>query len=343
MSSKTEAPTKKRLRLARRAGDSPISLELSRTIALAAVFGLLPISLSWLAEREARRLRSILDAPLADGTLGLAPLARTAIDDLQWAALPILLVAALATLATGWAQTGRGFALRALAPDLSRIQPRRAWDRLLAPERLFGVARGSTLALVAGATALYVLVRRAPDLADATGNAVAGRSLLFSVLQTVGWSVTAVAFILALLDARICYQAFISRHRMTRFELQRERREQQGSPELKLQLRRSHGQLWSMQAAQALEEATVMVVAPSRVAVALRYRSDKDSAPLVLCRGEGPLVGQWLQLASSRRLRVLVDPRLALRLARQNPGAPIGPDLYEDVAAALTGLTSDQE
>lgn len=342
MSSRTEAPTKKRLRLARRAGDSPISLELSRTIALAAAFGLLPISLSWLAEREIHRLRSILDAPLTDGAPSLIPMARTAIGDLQSAALPVLLVAGLATLSTGWVQTGAGFGVRALAPDLSRLDPRRAWDRLLAPERLFGVARGSTLALVAGVSALYVLFRRAPELAAAAGNAVAGQSLLFSLLRTVGWSVVTVAFLLAFLDARVCYRAFISRHRMTRSELLRERREQQGSPELKLQLRRSHEQLWSMQAGQALEDATVMVVAPNRVAVGLRYRPDEDSAPRVLCRGEGPLVGQWLELASSRQLRVLVDPRLALRLAEQNPGAPIGPDLYEEVAAALANLATDQ-
>lgn len=68
-------------------------------------------------------------------------------------------------------------------------------------------------------------------------------------------------------------------------------------------------------------------------AVALRYRSDNDAAPLVIASGYGPIAERIIDVAEQKGIPVFRDDSAASLLCMLDIGRTIPPDLYEVVAA----------
>jgi flagellar biosynthesis protein len=70
-------------------------------------------------------------------------------------------------------------------------------------------------------------------------------------------------------------------------------------------------------------------------AVALRYDSDKDRAPVVVAKGVGELAERIVELARKENIPILEDKHLIEALLRIEVFEEIPPVLYEAVAKVL--------
>lgn len=68
-------------------------------------------------------------------------------------------------------------------------------------------------------------------------------------------------------------------------------------------------------------------------AVALRYRTDNDAAPVVIASGYGPIAERIIDVAEQKGIPVFRDDSAASLLCMLDIGRTIPPDLYEVVAA----------
>ena len=73
-----------------------------------------------------------------------------------------------------------------------------------------------------------------------------------------------------------------------------------------------------------------------RVAVALRYRKETESAPVVVATGRGETAERILELAHEAKVPVHEDSALADSLARLELESPIPVELYEAVAEVIS-------
>lgn len=248
--------------------------------------------------------------------------------------LPLFaLIVAVNLVASVLTTGGPVFSTEAVIPRAEKINPA---DGL---KRLFGLRAWVTFALsliklvilmaillVGLALALEPLVK-APscgmDCVPGVTKAVLGPLVL---------GASAVMIAGALIDIVLQRWLFLREMRMTRTELKREIKEQEGDPMFRGQRRRIAQQMLEVRTGP--EQATLVVSDGIRRAVAVRFVEGETPAPVVVAKGRGLRAGTLLATARGMHVPTLDDGELVERLARIEVGEYIVGDLAMDVVAA---------
>jgi FlhB-like protein len=130
---------------------------------------------------------------------------------------------------------------------------------------------------------------------------------------------------------------------MTRDELRRESRENEGDPELRAARHRAHQEVLNSAAIHAVKSASVVIVNPTHLAVALRYQEHEDAAPCVLAQGQGDLARRIVEAAHAYGVPVVRDVPIARALSELEVGDEIPEALYEAVAEILKEVWSAEQ
>ncbi len=343
---RSEAPSQRRLDEAAEKGDTPQSPELAAAIQAVAAAGALALLGGDAFRALAREVAAGLGARLAlspgrigtpEGAVRLASSAGAAFAAV---ALPTALtIAAAATLGT-LVQRAPVLAPARLLPDFSRLDPFANAARLLGGGEGLGKLVSSLLkaAGVAAALAwtlgdlpsLVASITRAGDLPVAlarTGEAVV------EVLRAGAMALLAAGVV----DLLLARRRWLARLGMTKQEVRREAREEEGDPHVKGRLRRLQREVRQRRGMlEAVKTADVVLANPTHVAVALKYDRSKMAAPRVVARGTDRFAEQLKAAAREAGVVVLEDPPLARALlASVRLGGEVPPALYQGVAKAL--------
>jgi type III secretion protein U len=128
---------------------------------------------------------------------------------------------------------------------------------------------------------------------------------------------------------------------MTRDEVRRELREDEGDAERRADRRRVHRALVE---AGSVAGATVVVVNPTRVAVALRHDRGGHGAPRVVAKGTGLAAARIRSAARHAGVPIVRDVALARSLHRlAEVGDEIPEELYDAAAALLAHLYATEK
>jgi type III secretion protein U len=332
---RTEKPTPRRLREARRRGDVARSAELSAAGALAA--GLLALAVTGPSATGAL-VRTIRAALLSATSAELDPAAALLGATLVFGRLaaPILLAAAAggalaAALATGFAVTPG-----ALRPRLERVDPFRGLRRLCS----LGQVATALLGLAKTGVLIAVLLSWLRGAAGALAQLPRGESAaLLRAAAPLGGLAARLAFVFAvfgLLDLALSRRRHELQLRMTRDEVRREHKEDEGDPQHRAERRRIHRALAE---AAPVSRATCVVVNPTHIAVALHHERDGADAPRVLAKGLGESAARIRSAARRAGVPIVRDVALARALYRlAEVGDEIPEELYEAAAAVLAHL-----
>jgi flagellar biosynthetic protein FlhB len=141
---------------------------------------------------------------------------------------------------------------------------------------------------------------------------------------------------LAGMDLAMTRYRFSQRMRMTKDEQRREMKDEEGDPTLKGRRKRKHRELAKARARIEVPRADALLVNPTHVAIALRYRRADDKAPRVTAKGKGQLAEIMRDLARSNGIPIVEDIPLARLLHRKvKVGGYVPADTYKAVAAIL--------
>lgn len=332
MSDKTEQPTPRRLKKARGMGDSAVSASLGQALGFLAAVALLPPLLGALTAGAGSALRAAIHGGQADA-IEAAWL---------WLALsaPVLGASAIVSALLGFVQTGGAFTPARFAPDFARVDPFNGLKELFSLERLFSLARSLLAALAAGWLSWRALREHAGDIAATVGRSDAVASAAWLLGRELLFAAAVLGLLLGAVDYFFVSRAWRERHRMSKDEVKRERRESEGDPEMKAARRRAHQEALAGSMIAAVEDATVLIVDPTHLATALRYRADEGRAPSVLAHGEGDLALRLIEAAHAYGVPVVRDVPTAHALRDLALGEPIPDALYEAVAEVLRELLS---
>jgi type III secretion protein U len=339
---RTEQPTPRRLREARRRGEVARSLDLSGACALAGGLACLALCGPSLTSALARTLRSALEGAGAPGGTELAGTVSDAIALVLRATVPVGAAALAAGVLAAAVQSGVGFHPAVLRFRLERLDPGEGLKRLVAPAQLGRAA----LALAKGAALLAVLwswwrgavsaLGSAPR-AGGAGAAASAIPLVASLALRLAAALAAIGLVDLALERRRLRRAL----RMTRDEVRRELREDEGDPNRRAERERVHRALVE---AGSIARATVVVVNPSRIAVALRHERTDGAAPRVVAKGAGPAAARIRSAARRAGVPIVRDVLLARALHRlAEVGDEIPEELYDAAAALLAHLYAPTE
>jgi flagellar biosynthesis protein FlhB len=252
------------------------------------------------------------------------------------AALWICAAAALAGAAVTLAQTRGGLWPHLALPDLSRL-----WGggRLNLFRKDLWIDLGAALVKVVALGWVAWSAARAdfltlPGILSASPGDQLERT--FRILGRIGVRLLAVSLVIAGADLALQRWRFTSRMKMTREEIRRESKDDEGDPLIRGKRRKRHRELAKGRAAVEVPRADALVVNPTHVAVAIRYRRDEGRAPRVTAKGKGALAEYMRDLARQNAVPIFQDVPLARLLYRKvKVGSEVPASTYKAVAAVL--------
>jgi flagellar biosynthesis protein FlhB len=336
---KTEEPTPRRLRQARKEGDSPLSSYAAQSVAFIVAVALVPATARALWGRAGADLRLSLSAPPRITTSALADAVGGAGFAVLALVVPLLAVVGATGALAHVVQTGGVFAPERLSPQLARLDPAAGLKRLVSPTRLFAVLRAFVAGAIVSSLAILALRAHVLDLARTAGRSGWVGPLVSAVAGGLAWRVGLLGLLLGVLDGVVMRRAWLHRLRMSKEEVAREHRESEGDPHVKAARERAHRELLAQATVASVRTATVVVVNPTHLACALRYDArGGDTAPVVVAAGEGEHAAGIVRAAHAFGIPVVTDVPLARALLELSTGDAIPEALYLAVAEILREL-----
>jgi flagellar biosynthesis protein FlhB len=336
---KTEPATPRRLQKAREEGQIVRSRELSTFALLAAgFFGVWGMS-GLIGEHLQNMLRAGLtfDHASAFETRHMLIGAGAASREGLIVLLPILAFTGLASLLAPMALGGWQLSAKGLEPNFSRLDPIAGLGKMFSingPIQL-GMSLAKTL-VVGGIGGISIWHRHDQVLALATQPlTVAFANAAHLIAVCTGMTVAGL-FVVAGLDVPYQIWSYHKKLRMTKEEVKREHRENEGDPQLKGRIRAQQRAIARRRMMAKVPKADVVVTNPTHFAVALQYSDGEMRAPKVIAKGMNLVAARIRELAVENNVPLLEAPPLAralyhnVDLDREIPG-----QLYGAVAEVL--------
>ena len=342
---KTEKPTPKRLKDARKKGQIARSKDLALAAAsVAATFALARLGghlVYTLTERLAADLSHFGDAPLRD--LTGPQLTGLVLGGAQIIALvvgPIGLVTMAAGAGMHGFQGGWNFAPEALQLNWNRLNPSNGFKRFnvvqTGPDMLKNLVSVAVVAWLGwGATRAVILdTARLPWLSPG-GVAMAAWAHTESLLWKIGF---ALAF-LAIFDYGLQRYRLMKQLKMTKQEMKSEAKDSEGNAQVKGRIRRIQRDMARRRMIDDVKKATVVITNPTHFAVALQYNRDSMLAPKVLAKGRDILAARIREEARKHEIPIVENKPLAQALYKTvEVGETIPAQLFAAVAEVLAYL-----
>lgn len=340
---RTEAPTPKKLREARRKGLVPKSREL-------ATAGILLASVAiggWAVEKSIAGFRSVFNICLTAIREESAPL-DALMASLTVAAsvlIPVLAALMFAAAFTMFVQVGPMFTPAALAPSFDKLNVVKGLGQLFSRKQWVELGKSIFKIAVIGAVVVVVLRASARGVASLTGSDV-NRTLTAIQLVFHALFVRVGVAMLGIATLDVLYQRwqFMRDQRMSKDEIKREYKESEGDPHTKSERDRVRREILAHSVLEQVRRADVLIVNPTHLAIALRYdQNAEDEAPEVLAKGQDDLARRMIEAAHEAGVPVMRDIPLARALYEMQSGELIPEALYEAVAIVLQAAWAERD
>ena len=335
---RTEPASSRRLEQARQEGQVPRSREIGAFLVLMVSAGAFWMVGGWMMQRMSaivRRGLSFDEQSLRDPQFMVARFSEVAQEALLSFG-PFVLALIIAALASPFFLGSWNVSLKALTPDLSRLDPLKGMTRVISWSGLSELVKGVAKASLIGGVAIYVLWAERGEIIALLGQTVdaglasAGHLISYSYLMIVLSMLLIVA-----LDVPFQLWQYHSKLKMSKDEVRREAKEMEGNPEVKGRIRSLQREAARRRMMSAVPTADVIVTNPTHFSVALVYKSGM-AAPKVVAKGIGEVARKIRELGAENRVPMLEAPPLARALYRHGElDKEIPSALYAAVAEVL--------
>jgi flagellar biosynthetic protein FlhB len=333
---KTEKPTPKKLRDARREGQIGKTPDLGAWASVLAATFVLPMVVSSatgattdlmmkvsgvIADPDPAKTTELLGAGMKAVAFAVAPLAATTV---------------LIAIAGAAVQGGIHPATKLLKPQLKRLNPWPGIKRSFGPQGAWEGAKTLIKTVALGLVLYAVISSLTPALL--TAGAMPLSNTLASTTNAVITLIRLACLtglIMAAADYLMVKRRTNKQLKMSHHEIKQENKQSEGDPQLKGAIRSRQLAMSRNRMMADVATADVVLVNPTHVAVALRYDPAKG-APRVVAKGAGPIAAKIRALADENRVPMVADVPLARALYKAcEVGQEVPGEMYTAVATVL--------
>lgn len=340
MAEKTEKPTPKKLRDARRRGEVAKSRELTSLGLFVALSAFLWLGSAFIGKYMIGVMEHAIAAPASTDAAAAWPWlheTQAMLHDMLWVVAPFLGAGLVCALLIGAAQTRGIFSLQPITPKFERINPGHGLKNIFSTRQLFELGKmlvKTTLLLgalvVSVALSLDTMVKMvyepAADLLRISGDIAAQLTIWAGLIYALG----------AALDYGHQRYEFMKQQKMTLEEVRREHRDTEGDPHIKAHRRAIAREMAFSKTSVRVSSASVVIANPTHVCVALYYMQGETDLPRVVAKGVDAIALRIRAEAERARVPIVEDPPLARQVFREVPlDQYINEDLIDPVAAVI--------
>ena len=334
---KTENASAKKLKDARKDGNVPKSKDLSQTLTLC-IWGLLLafggeyivnqlsdlLAFTWNQNQGSTQMELVSKAVFAMKTLCLITLT------------PICVVVSVGIL-VDFFQVGPVFSIKPITPKFDHLNLANGFKRIFSLDNVFEVLKSifKTVAIV-----LCVMVIIFLHIDDIVLLPHRDLREYFSIehhliLMTIS-VVVAAFFVLSMVDWLYQKYSYLKKLRMSKYDVKKEHKDQQGDPQIINKRRQLHRQWASQNVRQAVKKSNALLVNPTHISIALYYCPEETLVPVITAKGEGDLAKLMRECALDNDVPIVKNVSLARNLntlAEQDDYIP--EDFFQAVAEIL--------
>lgn len=334
---KSEEPTGKKLRDARKKGQTAQSKDITSTASLAAMF--VYFFVAWHSIQQ--QLVDLIGSPAlfynqpfgsaVSGVLGLCGQVLVAV------CLPVVIIPVVVGVAANFLQVGPLLAFEQVKPDPSKLNPIEKLKQMFSMKNLVELGKSLLKVTVLTWVIWHVLSNSMEAFVRAPLLGMEGVMSVFkTVMVAMAQWVIAGYFVLAAVDWWFQRRQFRKQLMMSKDEVKREYKESEGDPHVKGQRKQLHKEMVMGDAPAKAKKATVLVTNPTHKAIALYYEPGETKLPVILAKGEGFVAQRMIEAAEEAGVPIMRNIPLARALfAEGKTDDYIPAEFIEPVAEVL--------
>ncbi len=255
----------------------------------------------------------------------------------------MLLGAALFSgLVANFAQVGFVLSGEALQPNFGKLNPFEGFKRLASRTAFVEGLKAVLKCGLFGLVAYQVIAGNWQNLMGMPWlSPAAAATKLGGMAMAILFRITAIWVVLAALDYFFQRKQVDRQLRMTKDELKREMKEQEGSPEMKMAQMKFRRKLSRGRMIDRVPLADAIITNPTHFSVAIQYDRSSMHAPMVVAKGQDYLALKIREIARKHDVPIIPNPPLARQLYKQcEVGDFVPRDLFAAVAEILAFVYS---
>jgi len=336
---KTHYPTFRKLQKARDRGHLPQSQELTSVVTLLVLIAMVsllgPSLTKWFLVQIKHGMSC--EHVVFSSTESFLAFINGKTADLILVILPVLAALFVGAVLAGVAISGLNFSPGAIQLKFDQLNPVAGFGKLVNARSMVKLL-ASILKLLCVSLIVWFYLKSRLDVfatlrwAWSTQILAVISRIILGLLIRVG----VVLLLIGIADAYYQKWKYIKDLKMTRQEAKQDRKDTEGSPEVKGRIRRLQIEMASRRMLREVPKASVVLVNPTHVAVALRYEAKGMEAPVMVAKGADHLAEKIREIARAYGVPIVRRPELARTIySAVEPGNPIPEALYVAVAEVL--------
>lgn len=332
--------TEQRLRQAREEGDVAQSKEAN---AFAIILGMLAAAavLYWVSGKPMFEGLSALlyngDAYAADIFDGGGQAIRASLISALLSVAPVFIVLIAFVMTALVVQRAIAVSVKKIKPDMKKLSPVENIKKRYGVKGLTDFAKDTAKMLFAGGIGAMFLFQFVQEYygSSAIGTHQFQAFTFWQIVKLVLYFL-AFQFLLAAIDLPLQARIHANKMRMSREELKREMKQNEGDPLLKQQRRERGSKISRGQMLANVPSATVVMVNPTHYSVALKWDPDSGKAPVCVAKGVDHMALKIREVALASGVAIYSDPPATRSLyALVEVDEEIQPEHFAAVAAAI--------
>ena len=252
--------------------------------------------------------------------------------------IPILGITTVVAIMSSIALGGWTMSLKSVKPKAEKISPLKGFKRIFSSKGFMELIKSIIKLLIVGTIGWFIFqsyedqIKLLPllPLIDAVEESL-GMLGWFFILTSSG------LLFVAMLDVPFQIWTTNKDLKMSKQDIKDEMKDSEGRPEVKMKRKELARKLAFSRQMDDVPEADAIITNPTHYAVAIRYNSELDGAPIVVASGTDILALKIRSIASQHGVAIIESPPLARSLYYfSGVGEEIHPGLYDAVAKILT-------
>ena len=335
---KTEDATPRRMRDARKKGQTAKSRDVNTIVILIVAFGLLGAFVHYIVNQIQVLMKSSFEiaskTSIANEELFLH--AQQSFYVYLKTAMPFIGLIAVAALAVGFMQVGPIFSGEPMKPKMERLDIVQNLKNMFKVTTFVELLKNIAKVTIIFILAYTVLKDNMRELVMTVLGTLPQGSAVASHIVTIFLIKVFICFvIIAFVDLMVQRWQYKKQLKMSKEEVKREYKEDEGDPLIKSVRKQLYQQMVMGDVRQAVRNSDVVVTNPTELAVALKYNDKEMVSPQVMARGQRLFAQMIREIAEEYQVPIMQNVPLAWSLIELEIGDEIPENLYAAVAEML--------
>ena len=342
MSDKTEEPTPKKKKDARKQGNIAKSAEVNKAMTFIAILVVIYMMSGSIISELQGFIVNILSGDFSmtmnDNTIKI--LMFKVMMSFMKIVLPISLIIMVFGILGSLIQTGLFFSMESLKPKFSKLNPLTGLKNMFSMKAIVNLIKSMVVICIMIYLGYSFMSKNFEGIIK-SGDIYLPYlfNIVLDLIKSILTSITLAVAVVAALDYG--YEKFSHKKglKMTKQEVKEEYKQMEGDPHIKGKIKQKQRQMANQRMMQAVPSSTVIVTNPTHISIAIRYEQGKDTTPIVVAKGADEVAFRIREIAKSHDIPIIENVPLARLIYKEvDIDQEIPEEMYKAVAEVLVAV-----